>query len=265
VVAFWIVVPGLYYSNVWYTAYLPLMTADLYDNTGAVYNVSNVMNADGTFNQTGYEAYSPPFLPATFSFVYGISFAALTAVPVHIYLWHGEDIWKSFKGRTVLDIHGRLMRVYKRTPWYWYGALTLVIFILSIVVNEVYDTKLPVYGVLLAVIIPAIYMIPCGIIQGITNVDANQLNVLSEFIGGYMFSGKPLANMIFKVLSTDVVGQVISQELLFGDFPLMQCIGLVLCTRHEAWPLFEDPTSYSLLCSRECYSKSLFLSTSNLM
>jgi OPT family oligopeptide transporter len=31
--------------------------------------------------------------------------------------------------------------------------------------------------------------------------------VLSEFIGGYMFEGKPLANMIFKILSTDVVGQ----------------------------------------------------------
>lgn len=49
-------------------------------------------------------------------------------------------------------------------------------------------------------------MIPCGLIQGIKNVDANQLNILSEFIGGYMFTGKPLANMCFKILSTDVVG-----------------------------------------------------------
>jgi len=31
--------------------------------------------------------------------------------------------------------------------------------------------------------------------------------VLSEFIGGYMFNGKPLANMVFKIMSTDVVGQ----------------------------------------------------------
>jgi len=41
----------------------------------------------------------------------------------------------------------------------------------------------------------------------ITQVDANQINVLSEFIGGYMFQGKPVANMLFKILSTDVVGQ----------------------------------------------------------
>ena len=50
-------------------------------------------------------------------------------------------------------------------------------------------------------------MIPCAIVQGITNVNANQLNVLSEFIGGYMFQGKPIANILFKILSTDVVGQ----------------------------------------------------------
>jgi OPT family oligopeptide transporter len=78
---------------------------------------------------------------------------------------------------------------------------------MAIAMVEVYDTKLPVYGVFLALIIPFLYMVPCGIVQGITNVDANQLNVLSEFIGGYMFEGKPLANMIFKILSTDVVGQ----------------------------------------------------------
>lgn len=73
--------------------------------------------------------------------------------------------------------------------------------------TEVYHTGLPVYGIFLAFIIPAIYMIPCGMIQGVTNVDANQVNVLSEFIGGYLFQGKPIANILFKILSTDVVGQ----------------------------------------------------------
>lgn len=72
---------------------------------------------------------------------------------------------------------------------------------------EVYKVKLPVYGVFLAFVIPAVYMIPCRIIEGITNVNANQINVLAEFIGGYIFHGTPLANMVFKVLSQDVVGQ----------------------------------------------------------
>ena len=53
----------------------------------------------------------------------------------------------------------------------------------TIAMVEVYSVGLPVYGVFLALLIPAAYMIPCGIIQGLTNVNANQLNVLSEFIG----------------------------------------------------------------------------------
>lgn len=52
------------------------------------------------------------------------------------------------------------------------------------------------------------------------NLIANQLNVLSEFIGGFMFAGKPLANMIFKILSEDVVAQGIffAQDQKLGHY-----------------------------------------------
>ncbi|KAJ5033012.1 uncharacterized protein L3040_009597 [Drepanopeziza brunnea f. sp. 'multigermtubi'] len=220
VVFFWIVTPGLYYSNVWFTAYLPICTAELYDNTASVYNIARVMNADGTLNAAEYEAYSPSFLPATFAFVYGISFASLTAVPIHIYLWHGSQIKAAFQGRTKLDIHARLMRLYTQTPWYWYGTITIVVMAMSMLMVHFYHTQLPVWAILLATIIPALYIVPCGIIQGITNVNANQLNVLSEFIAGYMFRGKPLANMIFKIMSTDVVGQGLYfvQDMKLGHY-----------------------------------------------
>ncbi|KAI9839138.1 MAG: hypothetical protein M1819_003131 [Sarea resinae] len=217
---FWIVVPGIYYSNTWYTAYLPLMTDDVYDNTGQAYNVSRVMNPDMTLNAEAYANYSPPFLGASFAFVYGLSFASLTAVPVHVYLMHWEEIKGAWTGNRKLDIHARLMRVYQKTPRYWYFILTTLIGALSIVTMEIYHTKLPVYGVILAFIIPALYIVPCGFIQGVTNVDANQLNVLAEFIGGYMFSGRPLANMCFKILSEDVVGQALffMQDMKLGHY-----------------------------------------------
>lgn len=218
--AFWIVVPAIYYTNTWWTGYLPLMTADVYDRYGAAYNVSIMINPDGTFNEAAYQAYSPPFLGASFAFVYGLSFAAITSVLVHVALWHGADIYAALQGRLEEDIHARLMRKYKETPWWCYATITVIIVALSIVMVEVYHTKLPVYGVFLALVIPALYMIPCGIIQGITNVDAQQLNVLSEFIGGYMFQGKPLANMMFKTLSQDVVQQGIffAQDMKLGHY-----------------------------------------------
>lgn len=220
VVFYWIVVPAIFYTNTWFTGYLPLMTSDVYDRFGQAYNVTKVMNADGTLNVQEYRDYSPPFLGASFAFVYGLSFASITSALVHVYLWHGSDIVAAFKGEQLLDIHARLMLVYKKTPWYWYAGITAVVVALAIAMVEVYDVLLPVYGVFLALIIPAIYMIPCGIIQGITNVDANQLNVLAEFIGGYMFSGRPLANMVFKYLSVDVVNQGLffAQDMKLGHY-----------------------------------------------
>jgi OPT family oligopeptide transporter len=188
------VTPALYYTNTWYTAYLPLCTAEVYDNTAQVYNVSRVMNADNSFNLTAYEQYSPAYLPATYAFVYGISFAAVTALPVHIYLWHGTQIWDAFMGRTKLDIHARLMRLYPRVPWWWFAGLTIVIFAMAIGMVEGYETELSWWAVILAGVIALIYMVPCGIIQGITNVEANQLSTLCQFISGYMFNGLPLAS-----------------------------------------------------------------------
>lgn len=204
---FWIVVPGIFYTNTWFTAYLLLMTSDVYDRTGAVYDTARVISPQSTLDLEAYKSYSPPYLGATFAFVYGLSFASITGVLTHIGVWHYKDIWAAFRGKNRLDVHARLMKSYKKTPWYWYAAIIVAMTAISIAMVEVYKAKLPIYGIFLALAIPAIYMIPCGIVQGITNVNANQLNVLAEFIGGYMFEGKPLANMIFKILSTDVVGQ----------------------------------------------------------
>lgn len=77
VVFFWIVTPGLFYTNTWFTSYLPLCTADVYDRFGQLYNTTKVIT-NNFFDQEKYEAYSPPYLPATFAFVYGLSFASIT-------------------------------------------------------------------------------------------------------------------------------------------------------------------------------------------
>ncbi|KAI1490250.1 small oligopeptide transporter [Biscogniauxia mediterranea] len=206
VVFFWIITPALYYTNTWFTSYLPLCTADVYDRFGQIYDTGKIIT-NNLFDAEKYAAYSEPYLPATFAFVYGLSFASITSVLTHVYFFHWDEIKHALRGSLKLDIHARLMRTYRKVPWWWWAAIVLVVFGMSIAMAQVYDTGLPAYGIVLAFIIPAIYMVPCGMIQGVTNVNANQINVLSEFIGGYMFQGRPIANILFKTLSTDVVGQ----------------------------------------------------------
>ena len=110
------------YSNVWYSAYLPLLSSQSFDDTGNVYNVSRVINADGSFNLEAYQSYSPVFLSMSFAMFYGLSFAQITAILMHTLLYNGKQILT--RSRRSLsdqpDIHARLMSVYKEVPDWWY-------------------------------------------------------------------------------------------------------------------------------------------------
>ncbi len=68
---------------------------------------------------------------------------------------------------------------------------------MSAVTVEVWPTETPIWGLVLALSVAAIYIVPTGMIQAITNQQIG-LNVLTELIAGYALPGKPLALMIFK-------------------------------------------------------------------
>ncbi|KAI2789294.1 Glutathione transporter 1 [Penicillium oxalicum] len=195
---YWLICPILYYTNTWYSAHLPILNSNTFDNTGHAYNTSRIMDADGSVNQKAYEAYSPLFLPVGYAMTFGVAFANLTGIFVHIGLYHGRDLWQQWKGTNKRDVHARIMSSYHGVPWWWFGAVTLVMFVLSVVTNEVWRTELPIWAVFVGFVLPTIYFIPVGVIKALTNISSNQLNLLSEFIGGYAIRGKPMANMIFK-------------------------------------------------------------------
>jgi len=68
---------------------------------------------------------------------------------------------------------------------------------MSAVTIEVWPTEVPIWGLLLAFVIAAFYIIPAGMIQAITNQQIG-LNVITELVAGYALPGKPLSLMIFK-------------------------------------------------------------------
>ena len=94
VVFFWIATLGIHYTNTWYGDYLPISDSQAYDNTGNLYNVTNILTPKFTLDLDAYQAYSPLFLSTTFGLTYGLSFAAIASVIVHTALFHGADLWK---------------------------------------------------------------------------------------------------------------------------------------------------------------------------
>lgn len=79
VIFFWILTPIIYYTNTWYTQYMPISSRGSYDNTGAAYNISMILDANSNLDVAKYSAYSPLFLSATFALTVSTTYELLTS------------------------------------------------------------------------------------------------------------------------------------------------------------------------------------------
>jgi len=142
-------------------------------------------------------------------------------VLVHTLLYHGADIVARFRDSRSQDddIHAKLMDKYPEVPDWWYGGFFLVNLALAVVVCEVYDIKLPWWAVILAVAIAAIFVLPIGIITAIANTTPG-LNIITEFIIGYILPGYPIANVTFKTYGYICMAQAITfvSDLKLGHY-----------------------------------------------
>ena len=236
------------YTNVWYSAYLPLVSSVAFDNTGRQYNVSQIINSDSSLNLQAYKGYSPIFLSASFAISYGLSFATVTAAISHTFLYYRKYIWAHARRPLSQkpDIHARLMSVYKEVPVWWYltifslshrlfilkkyaDTLSVTMVVFGVVVIEVWETGLPVWGFVLALSICAsclpsslcsffptltccvlafTYTIPLSMITATTG-QLLGLNVITELIIGYALPGRPVAMMLFKTWGYNTMTQAL--------------------------------------------------------
>lgn len=225
VVLFWIITPAIHYSNVWYGKFLPMSDSTSYDRFQQKYNTSRIMNEDLSLNLQEYSNYSPLYLSTTFAFSYGLSLAATTAAIVHTALFHGQQIFHQlrFSQTEKPDVHHRLMKAYKECPDVWYICVFLVFFALSVVTIRVWNTEMPVYTLIVALLVAIVFLLPVGIIYALTNF-AVGINVITEFIIGYMVPGKPIAMMFFKTFGyiTNLQAITFAQDMKLGHYMKLQ-------------------------------------------
>ena len=90
---------------------------------------------------------------------------------------------------------------------------------ISIGIVAGWPTGFPVWAYIVCMLLPIIWLIPIGLIQAITNIQLG-LNVLTEFIIGYMVPGRPLAMMMFKNYGYISMGQALyfAQDLKMGHY-----------------------------------------------
>ncbi|GAA5971328.1 hypothetical protein JCM3765_005835 [Sporobolomyces pararoseus] len=221
-VAFWIIAPIMYYSNVWDSAYLPMSTSQVFDRFGMPYNTSAVVDpVKIALNETAYQEYSPLYLPITFATVYGLALMLSIAVIVHTVLYHGKTMFAQLR-RTKSedqDVHFKLMKNYPEVPDWWYVLFLSAAFGLAIVTIACFDTQTPVWSLVLAIIVGVLYILPNGLIYAMTSTQVS-INLIVELIAGYINPGSPLANMLFKTFSTQTVAAALTfvQDLKLGHY-----------------------------------------------
>ncbi|GAA5821476.1 hypothetical protein JCM10212_002122 [Sporobolomyces blumeae] len=227
----WIVQPVLYFSNFWNArSFDSPVAAHLYNSTFGRLDVKEILNPDLSLNEPRYAAVGPLQLVPYFALSYGTSFAILTSAVSSVVLWHSHEIKSALfrsssssaassangkPGRTTrtgdardseertgvedADVHVQILeKSYANVPNTWYiltfvancvGAAALLTFYPQL--------QLPVWGLVLAVLLAIVFLVPIGIISAITNTTIG-LNVITEFIAGWIWSGQPLANVAFK-------------------------------------------------------------------
>ncbi|RWR89396.1 Oligopeptide transporter [Cinnamomum micranthum f. kanehirae] len=224
VIVTYIISPTAYWLNIYNAKTFPIFSDGLFTSSGDKYNISSIIDSKFNLNAEAYERNGPLYLSTFFTVTYGIGFATLSATIVHVLLFHGRDIWqlsKSALKERRMDVHTRLMSKYKQVPEWWFVCILLTSIGATIFACEYYNDQLqlPWWGVLLGCAVSIFFTLPIGIIAATTNQTLG-LNIITEYIIGYLYPGRPIANICFKVYGHISMTQAITflQDLKLGHY-----------------------------------------------
>ncbi|SGZ21315.1 BQ5605_C021g09355 [Microbotryum silenes-dioicae] len=227
----WVITPLLYFGNFWNArSFDSPLAAHLYNSTFGRLDVLEILNPDLSLNETRYAEVQPILLTPYFALCYGVSFAVLTSAITTVLLWHMNDIKAAFTTRkdAVADIHVEMLeRSYDPIPNRYYFSVFFSMILAAIALITFYPMQLPVWGLLLSILMAVAFLVPVGALPNPTPANTTLgLNVISmqpsdpfpdrvlaaetdptphltaEFVAGYLFPGRPIANIVFKVYLT---------------------------------------------------------------
>ncbi|KAG5550964.1 hypothetical protein RHGRI_009399 [Rhododendron griersonianum] len=222
----YVVVPIAYWSNAFESQRFPLFSSKTFDYTGHGYNITRILKEQAfDLDIPSYDGYSKIYLSVFFAFAYGLSFATLASAISHVALFNGKSIYQMWRGTTqamqeqIGDVHTRIMKKnYASVPNWWFHIILAVMLALSLLTCEGFgkQLQLPWWGVLLACAMAFGFTLPIAVITATTNTQPG-LNVITELVIGYLYPGKPLANVAFKTYGYISMVQAIN---FVADFKL---------------------------------------------
>ncbi|KAI8803759.1 OPT oligopeptide transporter protein-domain-containing protein [Cladochytrium replicatum] len=193
-----------------------------YFNTNSLFNKNGIytrarslyQKPDFSLNVTKYNEVGPIYISDLFAVTYLVDFIVLPAMVTHVAVWYGKDIIRQFKAaikqiNDETDIHNKLMAAYPDIPEWFYGGWLLLWTIGLCFVCAFTEFRMPVWGVILAIVTAFVLLIPIGVVLGITGTQI-YLNVLQEFVAGLLMPGDTVAVMCYKSVGFNTAYQAIT-------------------------------------------------------
>ncbi|CAL5358208.1 unnamed protein product [Camellia sinensis] len=200
----------------------PIFSSHLFTAQGQRYNISAIVNKKFEIDMAQYQQQGRLHLSMFFALTYGFGFATIASTLTHVGLFYGREIYDRFRASYTgkEDIHTRLMRKYEDIPSWWFyvllGVTVAASFVLCIFLNN--QVQMPWWGLIFACIIAFIFTLPISIITATTNQALTPgLNIITEYVMGIIYPGRPIANVCFKVYGYMSISQAVS---FLSDFKL---------------------------------------------
>ncbi|KAK1432295.1 hypothetical protein QVD17_09190 [Tagetes erecta] len=221
VIVMYVMIPIAYWGfNVYDAKTFPIFSSHLFDIRGQTYNVSAIVNKNFEIDLPQYAEQGQIHMSMFFAMTYGIGFAAVISTITHVAVFNGREIMNQYRASTKgkIDIHTKLMRKYKDIPSWWFHFIVVASFILSLVLCTFMrdQIQMPWWGLILACVMASGFTLPISIITATTNQTPG-LNIITEYVMGVIYPGRPIANVTFKTYGYISMAQAVS---FLNDFKL---------------------------------------------
>ncbi|XP_030513849.1 oligopeptide transporter 4-like [Rhodamnia argentea] len=217
----YVAIPIAYWGfNLYSADRYPIFSSHLFTAQGQRYNITAIVNDKFELDIPKYEEQGRIHLSTFFALTYGFGFATIASTLTHVAFFYGREIYEryraSHKGKE--DIHTKLMRRYKDIPSWWFHLMLVVSLVVSlalcIFLND--QVQMPWWGLLFASALAFVFTLPISIITATTNQTPG-LNIITEYIMGIIYPGRPIANVCFKIYGYISMAQAVS---FLSDFKL---------------------------------------------
>lgn len=198
----------------------PIFSSHLFTAQGQKYDIPAIVNDKFELDVNQYEQQGRIHLSMFFALTYGFGFATIASTLTHVTCFYGREIYARFRAsyKQKEDIHTRLMKRYQDIPsWWFYVLLAGTIgasLILCIFLKD--QVQMPWWGLLFACVMAFVFTLPISIITATTNQTPG-LNIITEYVMGIIYPGRPIANVCFKTYGYMSMTQAIS---FLSDFKL---------------------------------------------